>query len=172
LRLANETLPSPLPAVELEALASSLGADVPFFLRQGPQLGSGDGSTLEPLVLPQDFWVLIVLPHDAVKDSTAAVYARFDEGQRAEGFEGRRSALLAALRGIRHATDLATLPRNDLASSRYAAELERQGAFRADVSGAGPAVYGLFVHRRQVSAAARALRGVGRVWITAPAWYG
>jgi 4-diphosphocytidyl-2-C-methyl-D-erythritol kinase len=172
LRLANETLPNPLPAPELEALAATIGADVPFFLRHGPQLGIGDGTTLEPLALPQDFWVLLCLPRDAVKGSTAAVYARFDEREGAEGFDERRVALLAALRGVRRAKDLAALPRNDLASSPYAAELERHGAFRADVSGAGPAVYGLFVHRRQVSAAARALRGAGRIWITAPAWYG
>ena len=39
-----------------------LGADVPFFLADGPQLGTGDGTTLAPLDLPQDFWVLLVLP--------------------------------------------------------------------------------------------------------------
>jgi 4-diphosphocytidyl-2-C-methyl-D-erythritol kinase len=172
LRLANETLPRPLPGPELEALAAAIGADVPFFLRHGPQLGTGDGSTLEPLALPQDFWVVLCLPRGAVKDSTAAVYASFDERRGADDFDERRGALIAVLRGVQRPHDLATLPRNDLASSPYAAELERHGAFRADVSGAGPAVYGLFLHRRQATAAARALRGGGRVWVTAPAWYG
>src|SRR5215831_3902805 len=32
LRLANETLPDPLPGEELRRLAADLGADVPFFL--------------------------------------------------------------------------------------------------------------------------------------------
>jgi hypothetical protein len=46
------------------------------------------------------------------------------------------------------------------------------GAFRADVTGAGPAVYGLFLHRRHAEAAARALRPAGRTWVTVPAWNG
>ena len=82
LRLANETLASPLPVHELRAVAATLGADVPFFLDDGPQLGRGDGSTLEPLDLPQDYWIVLVLPNGAAKESTAAVYAAFDERQR------------------------------------------------------------------------------------------
>ena len=49
LRLANETLAAPLAPADLHELAATLGADVPFFLDDGPQLGRGDGSTLEPL---------------------------------------------------------------------------------------------------------------------------
>ena len=78
LRLANETLAEPLPAEELHSVAARIGADVPFFLADGPQLGSGDGSELEPLDLPQDFWVVVLLPHGAAKTSTADVYAAFD----------------------------------------------------------------------------------------------
>jgi hypothetical protein len=33
-------------------------------------------------------------------------------------------------------------------------------------------VYGLFTRRSEAQAAARALRGLGRTWITVPAWYG
>src|SRR6185436_17247775 len=51
LRLANETLDSPLSPAELHGIAAGIGADVPFFLAHGPQLGSGDGSDLEPLDL-------------------------------------------------------------------------------------------------------------------------
>ena len=172
LRLANETIPQPLPPDELDSLAASVGADVPFFLRHGPQLGTGDGSTLEPLGLPQDFWVVLFLPAGAAKESTASAYAAFDEREGATGFDSRRAALVEHLAAIRRARDLATLPRNDLVSSPYARELERQGAFRADVSGAGPAVYGLFLRRRHAVAAARALRLAGRTWLTSPAWYG
>jgi shikimate kinase len=68
--------------------------------------------------------------------------------------------------------DLAALPANDLASSPLADELRELGAFRADVSGAGPAVYGLFHHRQAADAARRQLRSRGRIWLTAPAWYG
>jgi 4-diphosphocytidyl-2-C-methyl-D-erythritol kinase len=172
LRLANETLPEPLAQGELHALAAGLGADVPFFLGDGPQLGRGDGSVLEPLDLPQDYWVVLLLAHGAVKESTAAVYRSFDERGGAGGWEDRVVRLEQALAAVRRPRDLAELPPNDLASSPLAAELRELGAFRADVSGAGPAVYGLFHHRRGAEAARRALSGRGRTWLTVPTWYG
>jgi len=172
LRLANETLPEPLPDEELRSLAAQIGADVPFFLADGPQLGSGDGSELQPLDLPQDFWVVVLLPRDAAKASTADVYAAFDARHGVEGFAERRQALLDGLAQVKRPRDLAALPPNDLASSPLAEAIRAAGAFRADVSGAGPALYGLFHHRRDATAARRSLRRLGRTWIAAPAWYG
>ena len=106
-------LADPLPDDRLRELAATLGADVPFFLAHGPQLGTGDGSTLEPLELPQDYAVVLLLPRDVTKESTAAVYAAFD---RETGFEKRCAELRRALK----AGDLAAFPPNDLASSPLA----------------------------------------------------
>ena len=156
----------------MHALAAGIGADVPFFLADGPQLGSGDGTTLDPLELPQDFSVLLFLPKGAVKRSTAEVYADFDARGGAVGFEERANALCAALGRVTRSRDLALLAPNDLASSPFAERIRELGAFRADVSGAGPAVYGLFQQRADATRAGRALRGLGQVWITVPAWYG
>jgi 4-diphosphocytidyl-2-C-methyl-D-erythritol kinase len=172
LRLANATLDAPLSAERLAVLAATLGADVPFFLTDGPQLGRADGSELEPLDLPQDYWIVLALPRGAAKGSTAAVYRSFDERGGAHGWEGRRESLEEALAAVRRPRDLAALPPNDLVSSPLAAELLRLCAFRADVSGAGPTVYGLFHHRRHAAAARRALRSVARTWLTVPTWYG
>jgi 4-diphosphocytidyl-2-C-methyl-D-erythritol kinase len=172
LRLANETLEEPLPAEELHRIAAGLGSDIPFFLADGPQLGAGEGSELSPLELPQDFWVLVLLPHDAAKTSTADVYAAFDARKDVAGFAERRQALLDGLAKVERPRDLAVLPPNDLASSPLADAIRAAGAFRADVSGAGPALYGLFHQRRDADAASRALRRLGRTWIAAPAWYG
>jgi 4-diphosphocytidyl-2-C-methyl-D-erythritol kinase len=172
LRLANDTLSEPLPAEALHDVAASLGADVPFFLEDGPQLGTGDGTTLAPLDLPQDFWVLLILPRYAKKASTASVYAAFDERDGARGWEERRDALLEGLTRVRRPRDLAALPLNDLAQSSITEELLGLGAFRADVSGAGPAVYGLFHHKAAAEAAKRALKRPDGTWITPAAWYG
>ena len=171
LRLANELLPRPLPAEELERLGRDLGADVPFFLRAGPKLGEGDGTELTALDLPQDYWVVVAAPHGERKESTRAVYEAFDRRRGAEGFDERRAALHEALPAIRRPRDLARLPQNDLASSALGTELIGLGAFRADVTGAGPAVYGLFHHREAAGEAAARLRPRGRVWVTVPAWY-
>ena len=41
-----------------------------------------------------------------------------------------------------------------------------------DVTGAGPAVYGLFAEDERAEAARRALASRGRTWLAGPAWYG
>jgi 4-diphosphocytidyl-2-C-methyl-D-erythritol kinase len=172
LRLANEVLPTPLTADRLAELAAEVGADVPFFLVSGPQLGESDGSRLTPVALPQDFWVVLVLPEEVRKHSTAAVYEEFDRRVGEQGYERRRVELLASLARVRRPRDLAELPANDLADSPLADELRRAGAFRADVSGAGPAVYGLFHHRSTAAAARRRIGSLGPTWLTVPTWYG
>jgi 4-diphosphocytidyl-2-C-methyl-D-erythritol kinase len=172
LRLANATLPEPVSQDGLLELARTIGADVPFFLTNGPQLGEREGAHLSQLDLPQDYFVVLFLPKGAAKISTAAVYTEFDRRNGGVGYEERRSALLDALEHVRRPRDLVALPPNDLASSPFADELRTLGAFRADVSGAGPAVYGLFHHREPARRACRSLRGHGRSWLTGPAWYG
>jgi 4-diphosphocytidyl-2-C-methyl-D-erythritol kinase len=172
LRLANATLPESLPAERLHELAGALGADVPFFLTDGPQLGTGTGTELAPLDLPQDYWVLLLLPHGDRKGSTAEVYAAFDRRGGADGFDQRRVQLDRALQEAGRPRDLAALPQNDLASSPHAERMRALGAFRADVSGAGPTVYGLFLHREPALAAERELGRLGRTWVTVPTWYG
>jgi 4-diphosphocytidyl-2-C-methyl-D-erythritol kinase len=172
LLLANRTLAKPLDTSALHMLGAEIGTDVPFFLHSGPALGTGAGDELEPLDVPQDFWVVLLLPEGAAKSSTAEVYAAFDGRGGEEGYAQRRDALLEALRAVRRPRDLAALPPNDLATSELGLRLLDQGAFRADVSGAGPIVYGLFMHRAPAERAARHLGRLGQTWVTVPAWYG
>jgi 4-diphosphocytidyl-2-C-methyl-D-erythritol kinase len=172
LRLANATLTAPLAPERLSALAATLGADIPFFLASGPQLGLADGTELASLDLPQDFAVLLLVPNGSAKESTASVYRAFDERHGSEGYEDRRRDLLDALGSIERPEDLATLPRNDLVSSELSARIEQLGAFRADVTGAGPAVYGLFLDAGRAREAARVLRSAGRTIVTTACWYG
>ena len=168
LLLANSDLAEPLSPEALHAIAAGLGADVPFFLREGPQLGTGDGATLEPLTLPRDYVAVLVLSEVQSKESTAAVYRGFDERGGAGGFDERRAGLLGALDVLAHPRDLARLPRNDLVSSSLAGQLEELGAFRADVSGAGPTVYGLFEHAHDAERAAANVRRAERTWLARP----
>jgi 4-diphosphocytidyl-2-C-methyl-D-erythritol kinase len=172
IRLANATLPTPRSTDQLHELARGLGADVPFFLANGPQLGEGDGASLTALDLPQDYFILLVLPRNVRKESTAAVYSEFDQRGTTNGYDQRRAALFEALAAVERPRDLAALPPNDLVGSPFSDELRALGAFRADVSGAGPIVYGLFHHRVTAVAARRRLRPRARCWLTAPAWYG
>jgi 4-diphosphocytidyl-2-C-methyl-D-erythritol kinase len=168
LRLANATLPHPLPRDELHRIAAGVGADMPFFLREGAQLATGDGTDLTTVSLPGGYHIALVVPSAETKSSTGAVYDAFDARAGAEGFEARRQVFRDALTTISSPPDLAALPANDLATSPLAAELRSAGAFRADVSGAGPAVYGLFEDDAAATAAAKALEAEGRTFVTRP----
>jgi 4-diphosphocytidyl-2-C-methyl-D-erythritol kinase len=168
LRLANDGLAEPVSHEELHEVATRLGADVPFFLRAGSQLGTGDGADLSQLDLPTDYVVLVVLPGGEQKESTASVYRRFDDGRGYEGFDERSAELRQVLEGVEVARDLSRLPRNDLAYSPLSDELLRLGAFRADVTGAGPAVYGLFEDEPAARRAVASLHRVGPTWLSRP----
>ena len=169
LRLANEELDDPLPPAALHDIAAALGADVPFFLTEGAQLGSGDGTSLAPIELPGGYDIVLALPHGAAKESTGAVYAEFDARAGEVGFPERSAALRDAIVALQAVEDLASLPPNDLVRSPLAEELRELGAFRSDVSGAGPVVYGLFSESHNARRAAAALAGRATVWATRPA---
>jgi 4-diphosphocytidyl-2-C-methyl-D-erythritol kinase len=157
--LAGGLLGRPVPRESLHAIAAALGADVPFFLYKGAQLATGDGSTLAPVVLPRGYTVLLLMPAGIRKTSTAELYAAFDRRGGERGFEERRNRLLGALQTVAAPEDLALL----------AAELRELGAFRADVTGAGPVVYGLFADREEAERARAAVSDrVAQSWIAEP----
>ena len=76
--LNNQATDRSLTPADLAALALTLGADVPFFLQQGPAWVTGIGEKLEPA--PCDlsgFTVLVVCP--GVHVDTKWAYRRWDE---------------------------------------------------------------------------------------------
>lgn len=166
--LANASLDEPLPPADLRSVAATIGADVPFFLHEGAQIASGDGTSLVRVDLPRDYSALLVLPDDVTKTSTGDVYDAFDRRQGARGFEARAAQFSRVLEEVEHAPDLAALPANDLASSPLAEALRDLGAFRADVSGAGPTVYGLFTDDASAGRAEQAMRSRGRTVLAHP----
>jgi 4-diphosphocytidyl-2-C-methyl-D-erythritol kinase len=168
LRLANAELPQPFESSGLHRIAGGIGSDVPFFLTDGACVASGDGTELAPVPLPADYHVVLVVPHGEIKESTRAVYSAFDARAGAEGFVQRAASYRTALASVETSRDLVTIPPNDLASSPIAHELGVAGAFRADVSGAGPTVYGLFERAEAATRAAESLAHAGRTYVTRP----
>lgn len=168
LQLANATLARPVPEGRLHGLAAEVGTDVPFFLHTGAQLATGDGTELRPVAMPLDYVVLLVVPGGITKRSTGAVYDDFDLRSGAHGFAERAARLTRALAAVERPRDLAALPPNDLASSPLVSELLDLGAFRADVSGAGPVVCGLFTDGALAERAEHAMRRRGRTFVTHP----
>ena len=100
LRGLNELFDAPLTSGQLQAVASSLGSDIPFFLQDQPALATGRGERIEPLApFPAlaGGWFLLIHPGFGV--ATAWAYknlSRFPAALR--GQPGRAHKLLALLR--------------------------------------------------------------------------
>lgn len=95
----NELFGNALPPQRLQALAASLGADVPFFLQERPALGTGRGDQIQPL---DDFRALagasFLLIHPGFGIATAWAYQNLRRFPAAlQGRPGRAAKLIALL---------------------------------------------------------------------------
>jgi 4-diphosphocytidyl-2-C-methyl-D-erythritol kinase len=164
LRGLNSLRGEPLNDDRLRQLARSLGADVPFFLLDGPALGEGIGDRLSPLKLPAD-WFVLVNPGFPV--STAWVYASLQPP-----FEAPEATLRQRLTQEHPARWL----HNDLETvtmRRYPELLEvkwllrTEGALETLMSGSGPTVFGIFSGEGIAVAAANRIAAATGFWTAA-----
>lgn len=170
LRALGEFWQLRVPALEVERIGRSLGADVAFFLKGGTVLGVERGDLLFPLQDTEPAWVVLARPDVGV--STSEAYRWWDEehlaAPRSESVVPCRSAPESAARREERLNDLqpvvvARHPR----ISRLIRRLERLGARSTAMSGSGSAVFGLFEARRPAELAAAALAGPGvSAWLT------
>lgn len=171
----NAMLSAPVDSAQLNAIAHSLGADVPFFLGpSGAVLIEGIGGQGTPIALPR-FWAAIVKPAFGV--STIWAYEHCTPCGGPRGVE----QLLAAL----EAGDLkrvGELMRNDLEPpvaqlhpeiTAVRRQLLEAGALGAMMTGSGSAVFGLAESReaaeRLAASAAAPSRATFVVSSVAPA---
>jgi 4-diphosphocytidyl-2-C-methyl-D-erythritol kinase len=135
-----------IPRDQIDAMAATLGADVPFMLHGGCALGIGRGDELSPVMIRGSFhWVFATFEEGL---STAQIYEKTDElrGLEFEVEPEVPTELLSALaRG--DAPALGRLMHNDLqlAAIKYRPQLGRVleqgidlGALGAVISGSGP----------------------------------
>jgi 4-diphosphocytidyl-2-C-methyl-D-erythritol kinase len=139
---------------DLVPIAASLGADIPFFLYDGPAVCEGIGEIVTPLSggLPT-MDLLIVNPGFDVP--TKEIYDRFDLELTASGPSASFSPAFDFARGEGPASihDVVAMIENDLepvTKSIYGEiieiedMLEEHGALKAWMTGSGPTVVGLF----------------------------
>lgn len=158
----NQLCGHPLSPAELHDLARQLGADVPFFLIQGPALATGIGEILQPLTLPSR-WLVLANPGFTV--STAWVYRQL-----------RPPFTPAPPRDLAYwqqtppehwlHNDLEEPVFNHYPEVKILKEaLVGAGARAALMSGSGPTVFGLCADRDQAIAVAAALRQQTGWWV-------
>lgn len=72
LRMLNKLENAGLSGDDLADLSRDLGADIPFFIKGEPGIGTGLGHAVEPMPIQPDAWILCVYP--GFESSTAEAY--------------------------------------------------------------------------------------------------
>jgi len=120
---------------ELAAIGITLGADVPFFLGDGPALARGIGDELTPMTVPARF-VALAMPRVHVQ--TASIFAA------AELTRATRSAKMNVFsEGYGH-NDLEAVVVPRFSQVRDAVQALRRASPRARMSGSGASVFAMF----------------------------
>ena len=160
-----------LPQAELVRLAVGIGADVPFFLQDGPAIARGIGDELSPVALDLSaFTLLLVLP--PVHVSTAWAYAAWDDHAKRMA-KAKDCAECLTTQASTHKRRVSLSPvvvQNDFEAVVFPAHpdlrvhkerLLKLGAASAAMSGSGAGLAALFRESRLALAAAMILRTNG-----------
>lgn len=160
----NRLIPDRLSGRELDEIALKCGADVPFCLHGGTMLCEGIGEILTPLPPWQDLHVLLCCPDAALL--TAQVFAAYSGS--GSSHRPDTDAVLTAVRD-RDLAALAASTANALESvslnlvpglRTIKNQLRATGAIVVQMSGSGPAVFGLYASREACQNALEMLRDV------------
>ena len=153
-----------LTQAELEAIGLTLGADVPFCIRGGLCRTTGIGETLTPLPCAKCWPLVVVQPCEGL--STKEIFTAYHEGAATKRPDndaasaalalGDEAALCAAMANVMQPVSEMRRP----AIGEAIRMLRTQGAFAAQMTGSGSAVFGAFEDAAQADAAFQALRGL------------
>ena len=173
LRALNEMNGNKLSEDALCAIGAKIGADVPFCVKGGTQICRGIGERMTPIENNLSPFVVIVMGEEGV--STPRAFAALDAtyGDYA-GFAQRAQEGLSRLVDCLKNANAATL--SDAIFNRFEqtvaqavpavlqtkAELLKNGAFAAQMSGSGPSVFGLFERERDAENAAALMKNQGK----------
>jgi len=151
-----------LPQHELEAIGLTLGADVPFCLRGGLTRTTGIGEKMEDLPCGRMYPLVVIQPCEGL--STKEIFTTYHEGvvdarpdndAAAQALaSGDAGALSAAMANVMQPVSEARRP--GIAHAIQA--LTAHGAFAAQMTGSGSAVFGAFEEESAARAAFEALR--------------
>lgn len=162
----NQLFSSPLKEIELLEIATTIGADVPFLISGGTQLGKGKGEILTPVELKERLAFVVVKPRQ-LSISTPSVFAAYDKWVTEKGSEWRPE--------IDHQGAIDSLIAGDLegATKRFANVFEpivfemypslaliknrflELGCWSAQLSGSGPSIFAVVANLEMAHAVRR-----------------
>lgn len=148
--LLNEKFALGLAVHELETLAASLGADCPFFIQCRPILAQGIGNEFTSIPVDLSGWFLVLIKPDdfiSTKEAYARVVPRTPACNLQEVIAQDPSVWKDALSNDFEESLFPTHP----AIADIKAELYRQGAVYAAMSGSGSSVFGLFKEEADIT---------------------
>ncbi|MTI87422.1 MAG: 4-(cytidine 5'-diphospho)-2-C-methyl-D-erythritol kinase [Balneolaceae bacterium] len=144
LRMMNKIANLGLNEADLLELGAQIGADVPFFIKGQPGIGTGTGTDIRPLDIQPDAWIVTVFPE--IESSTEEAY-RFCQPNPEPDF-----SLDKILTGedpdewqylLMNDLETAVFPRHNLVGN-LKDQLYEFGAAYASMSGSGSSVFGVF----------------------------
>lgn len=152
LRLLNFLALRPMPPARLQAIAASLGSDVPFLLSDEViAIGSGRGERLSPLPPLMQRHVLLVAPRFPV--STTDAYSWLDDDRSAGLIPDVGAQKVGDVSALGSWSDIAAFAHNDFlepVTRRYPAlagmlvALRETGPMLASMTGSGSALFGIY----------------------------
>jgi len=166
LKFLNQAWRINLSEANLERLARAIGSDVPFYIHGKTQIASGVGEILEPLTLPEEFVILLVLPD--INISTAWAYQQFNPRNAKPAYR-----VDEILRNGRICWEVFENQFEEIVFpvyqrlARLKEQIRQTAALYVGLSGSGAALFGIFRNRKAAREVARQLAG-WRTIITTP----
>jgi 4-diphosphocytidyl-2-C-methyl-D-erythritol kinase len=134
-----------MPPQVMHEIASSLGSDVPFFLRGGLAMATGTGTELEPIEPSSRRWYVIVVPAGDIEQKTATLYQSLTSSDTSDGSRTRAIAERIQHTPVNASVELVNAFQRELlaypAFKQAVEALESASGRPAMASGAGPSVF-------------------------------
>lgn len=153
-------------------IARSLGADVPFFLRGGTQIGDGIGDQLTSIDKPVEGYYLLVIPDIYINTGWAYKEMKkvLKQNRRTPNFAHFLEAVFTSPEIFENDFERILIPAHpEIGVIKDA--LKNHGARYASLSGSGSTVFGIFDDETRLKRAESALNSHGRTFITTPSHF-
>jgi len=141
----NELYRLSLSTEKLETLASRIGADVPFFIRGGTQIGDGIGEILTPVPSPVKGVYLLILPELSISTAWAygALKNRLESSEQRPNFAHFFYGNTPSFSIFENDFERIVIPAHPEIGT-IKSRLLKAGAEFASLSGSGSTVFGIF----------------------------